>query len=236
MISSLWLEITPPNGFTAMKNVQVFALAAMTCGSIASADVVDFIADVNSTTNSSLTGVALSGSLDYNFTSGSIGQLVISLSNTSSTSVGGYLTGLVFNINSSDSSAYASLGSTISNSFKDTGAEAANPFGNFDAGAALGANWSGGGNPKGGIGAGESGSLTFTIFANDASMLNASSFLGDGNDIALRFRGLTDGGSDKLLVTTDTNQVNVVPLPAPVYAGGAMLGLGLVVRRLRRNA
>ena len=58
------------------------------------------------------------------------------------------------------------------------------------------------------------------------------SFLGDGDDIALRFRGLNNNASDKLLGMEDP-ELNVVPLPAPVLAGGAMLGLGLGVRRFR---
>lgn len=62
------------------------------------------------------------------------------------------------------------------------------------------------------------------------------SFMGDGDDIALRFRGLANGGSDKLLVTNEEPELNLVPLPAPVWAGGAMLGLGLGMRRLRNRA
>jgi hypothetical protein len=158
-------------------------------------------------------------------------MIVFSVTNTTSSSVGGFFTGLVFNIGSSDSSATASLSSTSDSDFLDTGVEAANPFGTYDAGAALKANWSGGGNPSKGIGAGLSGMFAFAITATDASSLSAMSFVGDGSDVALRFRGLANGQSDKLLI--EEPLLNIVPLPAPVLAGGAMLGLCLGARRLR---
>lgn len=210
----------------------VGASVAMTAG-VASADTVSFYADPNSTTNGTPTGVSLSGSIEYSSSSSSFGQLTFTLTNTTGSAVGGYLTGIVFNIDSADSGASASLASTSDSDFKDTGAEAANPFGMFDAGAALNANWSGGGNPSKGLGIGSTLTLIFDIMASDASSLSASSFFGDGSDIALRFRGLNNDGSDKLMGTPNDPELNVVPLPAPVLAGGMMLGLGLGVRRLR---
>ena len=217
---------------TSTLCVMVAGLAM--CGGAASADVVSFYADPGTTSNISPTGVSLNGTIEYNYTGGSVGEVIFSLTNTTSSSVGGFFTGLVFNINSSDSGASATLSATSDGDFLDTGSEAANPFGTFAAGAAVGANWSGGGNPSRGIGAGESGMFTFAVNASDASSLSAMSFFGDGSDIALRFRGLNNGGSDKLLVTDEDPELNLVPLPAPVWAGGALLGLGLGVRRLRK--
>ena len=202
------------------------------CAGAASADMVDFVSDSSSTTNSSWTGAELTGSIEYNYTSGNNGVLTFSVSNTSDSSVGGFLTGLVFNIDSADSGASATLSSTTDSDFQNTGSEAANPFGTFNAGAALNANWTGGGNPSRGLGIGSSLTLVFSVMASDASSLSAMSFLGDGDDIALRFRGLNNNASDKLLGMEDP-ELNVVPLPAPVLAGGAMLGLGLGVRRFR---
>ncbi len=207
------------------------ATLAATAG-VASADTVDFMSDSSSTTNSSWTGAEVTGSIEYSYTSGSNGVLTFSVTNTSDSSVGGFLTGLVFNIDSADSGASATLSSTTDSDFQNTGTEAANPFGTFDAGAALNANWTGGGNPSRGLGIGSSLTLVFNVMASDASSLTAMSFLGDGDDIALRFRGLNNDASDKLLGMEDP-ELNVVPLPAPVLAGGAMLGLGLGVRRLR---
>ncbi|MEZ6164900.1 MAG: hypothetical protein R3B67_10735 [Phycisphaerales bacterium] len=211
-----------------------FALAGAVLslsGGAAFADMVSFCTDASTSTNSTPTGVSLDGTIEYTYTGGNSGQLVFSITNTTSSSIGGFFTGLVFNIGSSDSNATATLSATSDADFRDTGVEAANPFGIFDAGAALKANWSGGGNPTKGIGAGLSAMFTFSILASDASSLSAMDFLGDGDDIAIRFRGLVNGQSDKLLV--EEVPLNVVPLPAPALAGGAMLGLGLAARRLR---
>lgn len=210
----------------------VLAATLAVSAGVASADTVDFMSDSSSTTNSSWTGAEVTGSIEYSYTSGSNGVLTFSVTNTSDSSVGGFLTGLVFNIDSADSGASATLSSTTDSDFQNTGTEAANPFGTFDAGAALNANWTGGGNPSRGLGIGSSLTLVFNVMASDASSLTAMSFLGDGDDIALRFRGLNNDASDKLLGMEDP-ELNVVPLPAPVLAGGAMLGLGLGVRRLR---
>lgn len=204
------------------------------CTGAASADVVSFYADPGSTTNATPTGVSLNGTIEYNYTGGSVGEVIFSLTNTTSDSIGGFFTGLVFNINSADSGASATLSAASDSDFLDTGSEDANPFGIYDAGAAVDANWSGGGNPSKGIGAGLSAMFTFAISASDASSLSAMSFFGDGSDIALRFRGLNNDGSDKLLVMDEDPELNIVPLPAGVWAGGAMLGLGLGVRRLRK--
>ncbi|MFG0245018.1 MAG: hypothetical protein ACF8MF_03085 [Phycisphaerales bacterium JB052] len=219
-----------------MNTQNFFAAAAGVAmlGSMANADMVSFFADPNSTTNGTPTGVSLNGTVEYSYTSGSVGQVVFSMTNTTSSSIGGFLTGMVFNIDSIDSGASATLSSTSDSDFKDTGAEAANPFGTYDAGAALKSNWTGGGNPSKGIGVGISSVFTFTVNASDAASLSAMSFIGDGSDIALRFRGLNNDGSDKLQVTTEDPALNVVPLPTSVWAGGAMLGLGLGVRRLRK--
>lgn len=192
-------------------------------------DVVQIQSDPNSTTNSAATGASLSGSIEYNFTGGSTGQVVFTLTNDSVASLGGCLTGFVFNIDSSDSDASASLTLAGDVDFLDTGVEAANPFGTFDAGAALGADWSGGGNPNRGLAIGSMASFTFSVMASDASGLSAMSF----SDMALRFRGFANGGSDKLRLGDDP-ELNVAPLPSTVLAGGAMLGLGLGVRRLRK--
>ncbi len=202
----------------------VFSLAGHAMG-----DVVNIYSDPNSTTNGSVTGAALSGSIEYNYAGESMGQVVFTLTNTSAATLGGCLTGFVFNIDSTDSNASASLTLAGDADFLDTGSEAAQPFGTFDAGAALGANWSGGGNPSGGLAIGSMASFTFSVMASDASALSAMSF----SDVALRFRGFANGGSDKLRLGDDP-ELNVVPLPSSVLAGGAMLGLGLGVRRLRK--
>ena len=169
------------------------------------------------------TGACFEGGIEYIFNGGTEGTLTISLTNMTDLSVGGYLTGFVFNIESIDAGASASLLSTTDADFLDTGAENAAPFGMFTAGAALGANWEGGGNPSNGIGMGVTETFVFTVSAIDASSLDAISFIGDsGDNFAVRFRGLLNGDSDK-----------VSAVPAPGTGALALLGLGIATRRRR---
>ncbi|MCW5764343.1 MAG: hypothetical protein KIT68_00035 [Phycisphaeraceae bacterium] len=126
----------------------------------------------------------------------------------------------------------AVLASTTNAAFLNTGSESAAPFGTFDAGAALGANWLGGGSPNAGVGVGQSVSLVFTITSAGAATLSASQFIGHAGEtnIALRFRGFADGGSDKVPVTSDPPPPVV---PASTAAAGLALGLLAVARRRR---
>lgn len=187
----------------------------------AAADVISIMGDYSSSIEQ--TGVSFAATLDYSYSGGSSGMLTIDISNsTSPSSVGGYLTGFVFNILSTDAFATASLVSGTNANFLNTGVEAASPFGTFDAGAALGANWLGGGAPQGGLAIGDMGSFQFMVTASDAGMLSASSFVGEGEDFAVRFRGLQNGDSDKLLAT-----------PTPGTSVIALMGLGVMARRRR---
>lgn len=169
------------------------------------------------------TGACFEGGIEYTFNGGTDGTLTISLTNMTDLSVGGYLTGFVFNIDSVDAGASASLLSTTDADFLDTGAENAAPFGMFMAGAALGANWEGGGNPSNGIAMGVTETFVFSVSASDASTLDAINFIGNtGDNFAVRFRGLHNGDSDK-----------VSTIPAPGTGALAMLGLGIASRRRR---
>jgi hypothetical protein len=132
-----------------------------------------------------------------------LGTLLISLTNTTPTSTGGFITGLAFNVHSSDPAAAVSL-IDETNPFMDIERVKAPPFGLFDHGAALGGSWAGGGSPLLGIAAGTSGTFTFQVVATDAQSLTASDFVGssdnlaDGFDFVVRFRGMAQGGSDKV--------------------------------------
>lgn len=190
---------------------------------------VDIMGDINSSIGG--TGSGFTGSLEYSYAGGTSGTLVVTLNNTSAASVGGYLTGFVFNIASMDSGASATLTSGTNTDFKNTGEEKAAPFGTFDAGAALGAKWTGGGTPSDGLMYGSGGTFTFSVSAGDAASLTSVDFLGDGNDFAVRFKGLANGGSDKIL----GNEIHVVPLPSGMLAGAGLLGLSLGVRSMRRR-
>lgn len=192
---------------------------------VASADLVSIQGLVGSSTEQ--TGATFSGSLEYNFISGSTGELKVALTNDTPGSVGGFLTGFLFR---SDAVSSASLVSSSESGMTTTGAGSAAPFGTFDGGAAVGGSFLGGGNPSQGLGVGESGMFVFNVTSATASILSAQDFLGSLNDpgFVVRFRGLEGGGSDK--VPGGSFEV-VVPLPG----AGALAAAGLAVVGLRRR-
>lgn len=198
-----------------------FAIA----GGAAQADMVEFMNDPFKTTESLGT---FTGSLRYEFDPFSDrGLLTIAMTNTSEPANGGYITGFLFNIPGNDQLATASLESA-SYPFQQafgSGLDAM-PFGTYDAGAALGGNFQGGGSPNDGIGVGETGEFLFAITANDANTFNAADFINGstGDDLVLRFRGFVNGGSDKVIGT-------IIPAPGAL----ALMGLAFAADRRRRR-
>jgi MYXO-CTERM domain-containing protein len=197
----------------------LFAGCAITLfAPVAAADIIDIGGDTSNSTE----GLGdFSGTIEYNFDSGDMGSLIVSLTNTSNPANGGYITGFVFNINSTDDDAMAELLSGT-HPFVGVADENGAPFGTFDAGAALGGNWEGGGSPNSGIAVGDTGIFNFKITAADAMTLAAMNFITGPNEFnfVVRFRGFVNGGSDK------------VPVPAP--AALALLGLAGLASRRRR--
>jgi MYXO-CTERM domain-containing protein len=195
----------------------------------AAADVIA----IESDTSASTEGLgAYSGWMQY--TAGifdGTGTLTISLTNTSDADNGGYITGLAFNIDSDDANATAVLSSTDYSGFSNIEDANAAPFGTYDAGAALGGNWLGGGSPHGGIAVGESGLFEFMVEAIDASSLLTENFLASSGQhpFVVRFRGFEDDGSDKVPGIPSTTVV-----PAPAAALGLFALAGLAGHRRRR--
>lgn len=166
------------------------------------------------------------GSIDYLHIAGNQGMLTITLTNTTDPLVGGYITGFAFNIDSTDPAAMATL---IAESHPFIGMANVNgsPYGDFDAGAALGGNFQGAGAANTGIGVGDTGVFVFNILANDAATLSEMSFIATpGVNFLVRMRALNDGGSDKVPGTS-------VPAPA---AASLLVMAGLVGTRRRRAA
>ncbi len=190
--------------------------------SFVSADTIQISAD----TLNSAEGIGdFTGWLTYDFVLGDQGVLTVDLTNTSDPGNGGWLTGFIFNIGSSDPDVAATFtGGTYP--FEDAPGQNGAPYGNpFLAGAVLGGNWLGGGFAGDGIAVGDSGSFAFDVLANDAALLRASSFL-EGPfkfNFMVRFRGFLDGNSDK---------VPAVPAPGAL----ALLGLGALAQRRRRRS
>ncbi len=209
-----------------MLKREVFAVAVVGLGAaVASADSVAIQGIVSASAEQ--TGATYSGSLEYNFISGTTGELKVSLTNDTPASVGGFLTGFLFR---ADALTGTSLNSANPSSFLNTGAESGAPFGMFDGGAALTGSFLGGGNPSGGLAVGESGMFVFSITSATAATISAADFLGslDNPGFVARFRGLADGGSDKV---PGGGFLVAVPLPG----AGALAGAGLLVVGLRRR-
>jgi hypothetical protein len=220
--------------------IVVALLAVMVGGEIRAASMVSISSDGGNSTEGlgSFTG-SISYAADNAFSTS--GLLTISLTNTSAAANGGYITGLLFNIGGTDPNAAAAYQPSAGDAFSNCTGNglSGQPFGNpFDAGAALGGSFLGGGSPLAGIGVGQTGSFSFLVSALDAGSLNASDFLNGGPfdfNFIVRFRGFEDGGSDKVPAMLTTP--NVVPLPMPLALGAVGLIAAMVGSyRLRRKS
>jgi len=207
----------------------MFAAPPVQAGSVA------FISDEFSSTE----GLgSFDGLLDYDADLFStVGTLQIMLTNTSAPENGGYITGFLFNIASAEDATATLLSDPESiYPFEQCVGNglSGRPYGNpYDAGAALGGKFLGGGNPTGGIAVGDTGSFMFRIESADAGALTASSFLDGGPydfDFLVRFRGFDDGGSDKVPAV-------MIPLPAPIALGAVGLVAAMIgAARYRRSS
>jgi hypothetical protein len=202
----------------------IAVLSCMAAPGTASASLVGIAADMASSTD----GIgAFDGTIAYAPAIGG-GILTITLTNTSDPFNGGFISGFVFNINGGSEAAAALSWGT--HPFLDAAGQSAQPFGGpFTAGAALGGDWSGGGNPAFGIGVGETGTFVFDVAAENGASLASPNF-GDGPlpfNFIVRFRGFEDGGSDKVPAYVAYH----IPAPAAL----ALLTLAAVRPRTRRR-
>ena len=191
--------------------------------------------------------IPISGSGDLGSFTGDISYdsttttLTVELTNTSSIDNGGYITAFAFNnpdsliteVTLSDGGSFGVIGG-------DTFLDDVNgqPLGWFDIGAGIGKNWTGGGNPSGGIGDGETVEFTFTLIGDCVDDLTTQQFIDawtvdkQGNELGyffgVRFRGFDNGKSDKVAASTSVPESATI-----ILLGTGIVGLGLYRRRLR---
>jgi hypothetical protein len=149
--------------------------------------------------------------------------------NTSSSSVGGFLTGIVFKEVAGTSYLSGSYSSSNSHFSLLTNASAS-PFGSYPIGAALGGNWLGGGSPNNGLAAnGGTADFKFTFsYTGTAPTETSWSNVLNGDGFLARFKGLAGGGSNKVpdIASMDIVTTSAVPEPSSfVMAGFATLGM-----------
>lgn len=205
-------------GKTAGMAVGMATFAAAALSGAADASVVTFFS------NPGLEGLgSFTGSMEWNYLGANAGTLEVSLTNTSPSENGGYLTGFAFNTVYSLQIKIAENGARAG--WIDIDEVNAPPLGMFDHGAALGGDWLGGGSPLGGIGVGQTFDFVFDVRGDPTLLasLVVHDFFDetDGWGFAARFRGFDDGGSDKVTAS----------LPAP----GALTALTLGVLGSRRR-
>jgi hypothetical protein len=182
--------------------------------------------------------------------------ITIQLTNTSASPTAGYITGLAFNNPGTTAQGNITNVTSLSTTFAPSAGQnftliggptfnntiAANPYGAFDIGAAVGGDWLGGGNPTVGIAPTQSGTFTFAVTGQHLNNLTAANLLAAMSDsctdpvagFAIRLRGIDGSYKDIAGRVSDPNPPPPSGVPVPPSAVLAGLGLGcLVLGRLR---
>ncbi len=187
----------------------------------------------------------------YDSIDNTLAAIDITLENTSDPANGGYITGFVFNLPEAWPGANVTFEADYSD-FELMTNPSANPFGDFDLGAALDASFVGGGAPQGGIGVGETGQFTFNFDSDESLAAFADSdFLSQYStggsysaNFLVRFRGFDNDGSDKVPTDDggdgnddgDDDDDDDDPDPVPEPGSLFIFGLGLLGLFLKRNS
>jgi hypothetical protein len=221
--------------------VAVSALAFVACP-MARADSIVMTTDLNSRTE----GLgSFEGAFHFSALDDQNASLIIELTNTIDTSIGGYLTRFVFN-NPGDRVSGLTLTAAPDHFGAALGDDAfgLEPFGRFDIEVGIG-----NGRPRRGLAAGESGRFEFALTGSGFNGLTASSFLetlsvppGSGEGLrafVVRFQSIPTGaGSDKVpaLFELPGDDVDVAPIPEPASLLSMAMGLAGVGWMVRRRA
>ena len=198
------------------------ALACVLAGQ-ANADI-RLVSDLSGATEPNNTTFSADVSLS-SLTNGNY-ELTIKLVNTTTSSaVGGYITGFAFSTPTGATYVSGSYQTTNSDFSLLTAPVSTQPFPSQDLGAALGGSWTGGGSPNDGIAWSAAGtnSATFTYDFSGTGLTEdmfKTALIGTSSDpgFLVRFRGLANGQSNKVPAAAA-----LVPEPTSF----ALLGIGL---------
>ena len=195
--------------------------------STANADLINIVS--NNAASSENLG-SYTGTLSYTALTANTASIVLTLTNTTSAGVGGYITAVALMHSSNYAGATLTLTSSTDADFGNLAPPvSSSPFGSFQGGASTSSSWLGGGAPSAGVSVGQSITLTFSLTGTNMGLLSAADLVGlhsGSYDMAVRFRGMTAGGSDKV--------PGLIVTPTPGAAAALGLG-GLAACRRRRR-
>lgn len=225
----------------------LFALVAL-CASLSTAR-----ADIINIGDNELPG-QFTGTVEVTNQTYNSALIRVTLTNVSPFGNGGFLTAFAFN--DPNSTSKGNIGTVTSyqqtfnpqtgQNFLLLGAPTFNnsvssaPFGLFDIGAGVGGSWHSGGNPVDGLAVGETGTFSFLVNGTNltnltaANLLTAMSTYGTAGFV-VRFRGFTDGTSDKDIAGVVVKPPEPNPVPAPPALVLAGIGFVALIGRSRRK-
>jgi hypothetical protein len=240
--ASLALALTASSAQAMKRTLLAASLAFL---SLSGASQAGFIA--GNTANSTDHLANFTGSISVTPSSATAATLTVTLTNTTPAANGGFLTAFVLNNPGNEitgislTSAPANFGLIGTAPFTN-GTVNGTPFGQFAFGASTGNGFEGGGSPSMGLAVGSTGTFVFALTGTGLNTLTEASFdntpsigSGDGGGhqfFVARFRGLADGGSDKVPGMTTGG---AVPEPSSLALMGIAGTIGLVVRRVRKG-
>lgn len=215
----------------ARNPIRRHALVACAAATLLTAATHGSVVNISSNSSLSTEGLgAFTGTLDYTYNGGTSGTLQVTLTNTTPSAIGGFITAFMFRTAADLGSFASALTASDYAALTNIPAGASGvPFpGSWIGGAGTGGSWLAGGSPTGGVAVGSTGHWTFAITGANANLLTSDSFAsGDGTPdpyaFIVRFRGMSNDGSDKV-------PANELPSPGAM----ALLGLGGLTSRRRR--
>ena len=205
---------------------------ASAVSSLAHAGLVNVFLDSASGVGSSQSyGAAYQGSMQWSYTSGSAATITIQLTNTSS--VASYLSAFVVGMADPSFVVTQTSASTGFSQLTGNGLKAT-PFGDFDWGSASTSSFNGGGSGGSGLAQGQSGTWTFSVSGNAASLaaVNSAAVFNGANDwdFVAHIKGIQSGGGTVSEKLTSALMGTAMPSPAAL----SVLAIAGMASRRRR--